>query len=116
LLYDLLALGSWVFYLIVIIRALIGPFRPFIDQLLIAGACLLLLQWWVREQEHYLARGIVLAFFTSMFYQDFLFTGFASLIVLGMMVSSYALHRSMKNIFLGLFVGIVSILAGWFLT
>jgi hypothetical protein len=39
---DFLALGSWVFFILVLARALIKPYRPLVDQVFIAGVVLVI--------------------------------------------------------------------------
>ena len=112
---DFLALGSWVFFILVIARAFIKPYRPFVDQIIIAGIVLLILGLLIKKQDGYISKGLVLVYFTSIFYQDNVFTGFAILAMGGLLASSYYLNKNIKRISLGLFVGLVGILAGYYL-
>ena len=111
---DVLALGSWIFYLLVVGRALIKPYRPFVDQIVIAAVVLILAGLIFVKWEKYVARGLVLAFFTSLFYEDALFTGFSILVFGLMIVSSKMVGNSWKEIVFGILIGGVGILAGWF--
>ena len=110
---DVLALGSWIFYLIVIARALIKPYRPFVDQVVIAGVVLLVLLFLIKDSDGYLARGLVLVVFTSIFYQDNLFTGFVFLAMIGMIASSWYVGNSFRKIVVGLVVGGVGVGVGY---
>ncbi len=111
---DFLAIGSWIFYVLVVARALIGPYRPFFDQVIIAGFVLIILAFVIRKYDGYVARAIVLAFFTSLFYEDNLFTGFAVLAGLGSVGSSYYLNKDWKRILLGILAGLLGILIGYY--
>jgi hypothetical protein len=111
---DVLALGSWIFYLIVIVRALIKPYRPFVDQMIIAGVVLLVLGFLIKESDGYLARGLVMVVFTSIFYKDDLFTGFVTLVFIGMIASSRYVGNSFRKIIIGLIIGAVSVGAGYY--
>lgn len=77
---DSMAFGSILFYLIVIIRAIIGEYMPFVYQLLIAITILILSSFIVKNANHHLARAFVLVVFTSLFYKDVPFTIFAALL------------------------------------
>jgi len=108
---DFLALGSWVFYFLVVGRALIKFYRPFTDQILIAGLILLVLGFLFGfiskkyKYEGYIARGLVLVVFTIIFYNHKIFTWFAILVFIGMLISSYIVGNSKRKILLGAVIG-----------
>jgi len=108
---DFLALGSWVFYLLVVGRALIKFYRPFTDQIIIAGLILLVLGFLFGfiskkyKYDGYVARGLVLVIFTTIFYNHKIFTWFAILVFIGMLISSYIVGNSKKKILLGTVIG-----------
>ena len=110
---DVLALGSWVFYLIVTVRALIKPYRPFADQIIIAAIVLILVGWVYKDWDGYVSRALVLVVFTSIFYQSMIYTIFVSLIGLILIYSSRYVGNSTKKIFHGLVVGAISILVSY---
>ncbi len=112
---DMLAFGSWIFYILVIARALIKPYRPFADQIIIAGIILLFLSLFIKDSDSYIARGLILAVFTSLFYQDNLFTAFAVLALMGLAISSYLAGNSKIKIIRGLIVGVTSTLIAYYL-
>jgi len=65
---DFLALGSWVFFVLVIARAAIEPYRPFIDQVILAGVLLVVIGLIFKGKKFYdpyVARGLVLVIFTT---------------------------------------------------
>lgn len=113
---DLLALGSIPFYFIVIIRAIIGKYTPFVYQLVIALLVLVVLSLIFKNSNQYIARMLVLVVFTSLFYKEMLFTIFASLLWLFMIVSTLYLKVKSKEIVKGVFFGIISTTAGYYLT
>jgi hypothetical protein len=111
---DVLAFGSIVFYVLVIVRALIKPYRPFVDSLVVAILVLIVLYIFIKNYDTYIARGFVLAFFTSIFYQDRLFSIFASFLFLGLIFSSYYIGTEKSKISKGLIFGAISIAIGYY--
>ena len=67
---DLMAFGSIIFYAIVLVRATIGDFMPFVAQLLIALIILIIFPLIIKHTNLYIARALVLVVFTSLFYKD----------------------------------------------
>lgn len=110
---DFFSLGSWVFYILVLIRALIKPYRPFVDQIIIAAIVVVILRSFIHS-DGYLARGLILAVFTSLFYQDFLFTIFAFLVLAGLIYASFILGRRMRSRIIGLIFGVIAVLIGYY--
>ena len=108
---DLLALASPIMFFLVFARAAIEPFRPFMDRMLISGMFLLLL-WFFVSYEGYSARAIPIAFFTSSFYQDLAFTIFVSIVVAGILYSSYRMN-GVKKILIGAAIGVASTILGF---
>ena len=112
---DILALGSWVFYVLVIGRALIKPYRPFADQIIIAGVLIILAGLVFRDFDGYVARGLVLVTFTIIFYNSLIYAIFAIAIGLLLLLSSYFYENSIKKISYGMIVGLLGIVAGYYL-
>lgn len=112
---DTLALGSWVFYLLVIIRATIGPFRPFLDQLIIAGALVLAINFFWKNLEDNISRAIPLAVFTSLFYKDTNFSIFAGAITLLLISSSYSIEKEKIKIAISIAIGSLAAFAGYYI-
>lgn len=110
---DLLALGSIIFYFLVLGRALIGPFWIFFSYLGTAALLLFLIFIIHKDYETYLARGLVLAFGTSVFYSEIVFTIFASVIYLLMIFSSYVIGNSFKKIIKGILFALLAVLSGY---
>jgi len=107
---DIIALGSIPFYFIVIIRALIVSYKPFLYQLIIAAFFLFLLSLFVKKSDFYVSRSLILLTFTNIFYQEIEYLIFSSLLWLGLLISSNYLNRGKKKeIVIGLFLGISSV-------
>ncbi|TKJ17166.1 hypothetical protein CEE44_01365 [Candidatus Woesearchaeota archaeon B3_Woes] len=113
---DLLALGGIPFYFIVLIRAIIGKYSPFVYQLVITLVVLVILSLIFKNSNQHIARGLILVFFTSLFYKDILFTIFASLLWLFMIFSLFYLKVKSKEIVKGVLFGVISMTMGYYLT
>jgi len=113
---DIIALGSIVFYSLVIIRALVGPFWIFFTYLSSAAIFLFVLFLLHKNIETYLARGIILAAGTSYFYQDFIFALFAIIIFILMVISSNYIGNTKSKIIKGIMFGLLSVGFGYFIT
>lgn len=112
---DYLAIGSWIFYILVIARAAIQPYRPFLDQLIIAALPVIILQLITKKPNYYLARVIPLATFTILFYDSTRFTIFAMLIALLLIPASYFAKNHKIEILYGLVIGAVATLIGYYI-
>ena len=106
---DILALGSIIFYLLVVTRALIGPFWVFFFYLIIAALVLLIIFLIHKEFDTYLSRGLILTVGTSLFYMNLLFAIFAFLVYALMIFSSYYLKNSFHKIVKGIVFAAISI-------
>lgn len=110
---DVLALGSFIFYFIVIVRALIGNHLPFVYQLVISFVVVLLLGLVFKNSNNHLGRILILVVFTSLFYGDVLYAVFVSLVFVLAIFGSYYLK---KDVWKGLVVSVVASLVGYFIT
>lgn len=113
---DTLALGGIAFYILVIARALIGPYWSYVYQLFIAFIILFLLTLFIKNSENHIARTVVLAFFTILFYNETRFTIFAIAIFFILVVSAGYLKISRAAILKGGLLGAASTLASYYLT
>ena len=111
---DLLALGSIPFYFLVVIRAIIGNYNVFVYQMLIAAVVIFVLYFMIKNSSIHVARALVAVVFTSLFYNEMLYTVFAGLIWVLLLVSAYYLKRSFGFVLRGIIVGIISSLAGYY--
>ena len=112
---DVLALGSWVFYVLVIGRAMIEPYRPFLDQIIIPGIFIITVFAFWKGFDDYIARGFILVVFTILFYESLVYSIFAVTAGLLLIFSSYFVRKNISSIIKGLFIGLVAILIGYFL-
>ena len=113
---DLLALGSIPFYLLVVIRAIIGKYNIFVYQMLIAALAIFILYFLVKDSNLHIARSLVTVIFTSLFYNEMLYTVFASLIWILLVVAAYYIKRNSWHVSKGIIIGIISSLAGYYST
>lgn len=113
---DSMAFGSILFYFIVVIRAIIGKYMPFVYQLLIAIIILILLSFIIKNANHHLARAFVILVFTSLFYKDSLFTFFAALLWIFMIVSAFYMRVNKNSIAKGILFGIIAALVSYYLS
>ena len=112
---DAMAFGSILFYIIVIIRAIIGEHIVFVYQVIISLVVLIILSFIIKKANRHIARAVPLGVFTSLFYQDNLFTAFAFLVFVVMIISAFYIKEKKKAIFNGVISGFVASLAGYYL-
>ena len=111
---DALAFGSILFYIIVIVRAIIGKHMAFVYQVVIALAILAILALLIKSSNQHIARAVPLVAFTSMFYKDDLFTLFAVLLFIAMIFSAFYMKINKKEIFNGVVAGIMASAGAYF--
>ncbi|MDP3766006.1 MAG: hypothetical protein Q8R04_05830 [Nanoarchaeota archaeon] len=111
---DLLALGSIPFYFLVVIRAVIGKYNIFVYQMLISAAVIFILYFVIKNSNLHIARAFVAVAFTSLFYKEMLYTVFASLIWVLLLVSAYHIKRNIGPVFRGIIIGSISSLTGYY--
>ncbi|MAG60921.1 hypothetical protein CL619_03995 [archaeon] len=112
---DAIAFGSILFYFIVIIRAIIGKYMPFVYQLLIAISILIILSFIIKNANQHIARVVPLVVFTSLFYNDNLFTIFVILLFLVMIISAFYIKEKKEVIVKGVVLGVVAALGAYYL-
>lgn len=113
---DIIALGSIPFYVIVVIRAIVGQYTPFVSHLLISLIVLVILWGITRKASQHIARAFVLVVYTSFFYGAALYAIFAALLWVSMLFSSHYLKVKSKEIALGALFGVVAVAAGYYFT
>lgn len=108
---DFLSLGSWVFFVLVVARILILPYRwPYLTHLLIAAGLILVVDIFARKSvDGYLARSVVLAYYLCLFYENRQFSIFVTLAVIGLLISSRHLGNDWKKIIYGVVLGLVGV-------
>jgi len=106
---DFLSVGSWIFFVLIVVRILILPHRwPYLNHLLVAGGLILIVELVFRNRvESYVSRGVVIAFYISLFYEDFMFSIFSKIALGGLVLSSRYLGNEWKKIGYGVLLGLV---------
>jgi len=111
---DLLALGSIPFYFLVVIRAIIGKYNIFVYQMVIAAIVVFILYFIIKDSNLHVARSLVALIFTSLFYKEAIYTTFAGLIWLLLLLSAYHIKRKFAPVIRGVAIGILSSVAGYY--
>ena len=113
---DLIALGGLPFYFLVIVRTTVGSYHDFLSRLIIALVALYILSRFAKDANWHIARGLILAVFTSLHYQHLPFAVFAFIVWVLMIYSLTYLRVSGRGIVTGVIFGILSSAAGYLLT
>lgn len=113
---DLLALGSIIFYILVLGRALIGPYWTFFNQLIIGALVLVFIYLFYKKADYYTSRALILVVFTILFYDNLIYNVFAIFVFFLVLISSYYSGNRLKDIFFGFVFGAFSSLIGYYLT
>ena len=111
---DLLALGSIPFYFLVVVRAVIGNYNLFIYQMVIASLVSFVLYLLIKDSNLHVARALIAVIFTSGFYKEIIYTTFAVLVWVLLLFAAYYIKRKIGNVVRGVFIGILSSLAGYY--
>ncbi|MBS3114149.1 hypothetical protein J4448_03535 [Candidatus Woesearchaeota archaeon] len=111
---DLLALGSIPFYFLVVIRAVIGKYNVFVYEMVIAAAAMFILYFIIKNSNLHVARAFVAVIFTSFFYKETIYTVFASIIFVLLLISAYYIKRKIGFVVRGIVIGIISSLVGYY--
>lgn len=112
---DVMALGGVVFYVLVVGRALVGPYWDLAVPLLVLGAALLVGYPLLRTTDLYLTRGLVVAVLVSRHYEDPVFATFAAVIYGLMTFFAPRLGHSAPSITRGVALGAAASGVGWVL-
>jgi hypothetical protein len=110
---DVLALGSVVFYVLVLGRALVGPFWDLATPLLVIGGALLAASPLLRSTDLYLTRALVVAVLVTRHYDDVVFGVFSGAAFVLMVLCSSRLGRPRAAIARGLALGVGSSCVGY---
>jgi len=111
--YNMRAFGSNIFYLAVIVRAIIGDFPneiflKFSIWLAIAIVLFYISKLFMKNIDGYAARGTILSLFLSIYYKNLFFAMFAAAIMIGLVASRVYLKIEKKSIAQGVITGIVA--------
>ena len=111
---DLIALGSIPFFLLVLVRIHLLNNPVYLNQFIFSGIVFLGL-FFIFRLNLYSGLGLIVLFFTSMYYNDIAFTIFGSIIYLFIIASLFYLKYDMKKVFLGILAGVIGIAIGYVL-
>jgi len=112
---DTLALGGIAFCILVLARASIGQYLGFVYQILLALGLSFVLALFIKKSETKIARGIILVFFTILFYNEKVFTIFAIFVLILMIASAVYLKIEKKAIALGILLGVICSAVSYYL-
>ncbi len=110
---DIIALGSPVFFILVIARIYLLSNFQYLSQFLISGFLFLVL-FFIFKANIYSGLGLIVLIFTSIYYNDLKFGIFGALLYLGLILSLVYLNKGKKEIFNGILLGAVSALISYF--
>lgn len=111
---DCIALGSILFYLIVIARVSMLSKPVFLFQFIFAGIIFFLLSIIFKLDLHS-GLGFILLVFISLYYNNVFFTIFAILIYLLLIVSLFYLKIEKSKILKGILIGLISTVISYFI-
>lgn len=111
---DFIALGSIPFFILVIVRVWLLDTPSYLSQLVIAGTLFLTLTFFLKNNL-YSGLALIILFFTALVYGDLRYTIFGSLVYLGLIGSLFYLGYEKKKIILGIILGAITTLIGYFL-
>lgn len=111
---DFVALGSPVFFILVLVRLAILPDYLFLSQFFFAGT-ILISSMFVFKQNIYSGLGLILLVFLILYYKDFRFSVFIILAYLGLAGSLFYLKKDWKKILLGILFGGLSVGISYYL-
>lgn len=111
---DIVALGSPIFFALVLIRTFILPDYVFLNQFLFA-AIIFFLSIFLFKQNLYSGLGFILTFFIILYYKDLKFGIFTGLIYLALIGSLFYLKKDLKEIIKGVLLGALSTGISYFL-
>jgi hypothetical protein len=110
---DLIALAGIPFFVITIVRvSVLSPYYPM--QFIISSGLFFILRV-VFKADLRAGIGLILVVFTSMFYNHWLFTSFAILLYIGIVVSLFYFKITKRQIFKGILLGGISASIGYFI-
>jgi len=112
---DLIAFGSIPFYVILLARAMVGPYWAFVQQLSIAAIILIIISLFVKKSNYHLSRAIILTVFSTLFYLNTAFTIVAFLVLALMFGSLFYLKTKRSEIINGAVVGIATAAVTYYL-
>lgn len=103
---DLIALGGVPFLALTIARVSMGPvYYPL--EFIVSAALFFVLKIIFKAESH-AGIGIILSIFTSIYYNHALFTVFALIVYIGIVISLFYLKKDKAEIVKGILLGLIS--------
>ena len=110
---DFIALGSPIFFILVIVRVSLLSNFEYLSQFVIAGILFIVLFFFIKINM-YSGLSLIVLIFTTLYYNNLRFWIFASLAYLGLLVSLIYLKEDKKKIAYGVLLGIISTIISYF--
>lgn len=111
---DIIALGSPVFFIFILIRVSIAQDQVYLSQFIFSGIIFLILMF-ILKSSIYSGLGLVALIFTSIFYNYLPYTIFGSLVYIGLIFSLIYLKKDKQEVFKGFLFGLISSAIGYYL-
>ena len=89
---------------------------PFVYQVVAALLILTVLSLIIKDANLHIARAVPLVIFTSLFYNDNLFTLFAVLLFVVMIISAFYIKEKKEAIVKGISLGLIAALVAYYLS
>ena len=105
---DLIAIGGVPFFILVLARVYMLNNPEYFSQFLISGG-VFLLAFLLFKQNIYSGLGLIILVFTSMYYNDVIFTVFGVIAYILLLVGLFYLKEDWKKIVSGILIGVVGI-------
>ena len=105
---DVIALGGLPFFVLVLVRVWMLDNTAYFLQFVVAGVIFGLLFLFVK-QDVYAGLGLIVLVFTSLYYEDFLYSVFGAVAYCLLLVSLFYLGRDWKKVIFGVLIGGVGI-------
>ena len=109
---DLIALGGVPFLVLTIARVSMGPAYYPLEFIVSAGLFFILKM--IFKAESHAGIGVILLIFTSIYYNHVLFTVFALIVYIGIVISLFYLKKNRAEILKGILLGLISAGIGYF--
>jgi len=110
---DILALGSIPFFILVLARVLMLKNSSYLFQLFIGGILVLILCYFFKF-DFRPGMGVVIGFFLTIYYSEFIFGVFAVIALILLVWSSGYLRENYWNAFFSFWMGVISALVSSF--
>ena len=108
---DIVAFGSVVFFLLVVVRIWLLDDVVYLGQILASGVIFLVLFYFFRISL-YSGLALIVFLFTGLYYSDPRYWIFGGIVYLGLLYSLVYLGRDKRNVLMGVLLGILSIWVG----